>query len=364
MTGSAVTGSAAVRRLAAALAWCGAASGAYAQAEPDHAGVPNAGPQLRLNGFADVRYVATDTAGSRNAFSLGQFDLFVRSLLSDRVSILSEIVVHPAPRNQFRIVLERLLLRYSPSDHFNAAAGRFHTAIGYYNAAYHHGSWFQTAAGRPLVAAFESEGGILPIHTLGVSITGTISAAPLGLRYVAEIGNGRASQASTPVPPQPSWTDNNSLAANLGLRLRPERLRGLEVGVSVYTNRVTPDTLPSIRETIVATYIVYRSALVEILAEGVAMRHASSGGPTRAVDGGYLQVSRGFGHLRPYARLDLVDAEPGDPLFGYLGRRRGPTGGIRFDAEEFAAVKLQVSRLTRTNARSVGRFEAQIAFTF
>jgi hypothetical protein len=350
--------------------WCAAfvvacigdgAAAACAQ-EPERYGLPAHAPTLRINGFAEVRYVATDTAGSRNGFALGQFDLFVRSLLSDRFGVLSEIVVHPGARNQFRVVLERVLLSYSRSDRLTAAVGRFHTAIGYYNAAYHHGTWFQTATGRPLIAAFEGDGGVLPIHTLGISMTGVIGS-PLGLRWVAEIGNGRASQAATPPAPQPALTDNNTIAVNAGVRLKPDELRGLEAGVSLYHDRVTPDTLPAMREDIAAAYLVYRTADVELLAEGVAMRHAT-GGTTTAVDGAYLQASRALGQLRPYVRFDLVDAAPADPLFGFLRRRDGVTVGVRWDVEEFTAVKLQASRLRRTGAPAMGRFEAQVAFAF
>ena len=327
-------------------------------------GVPNEGPQLRLNGFADIRYQATDTTGSRKGFALGQLDLFMRSLLSDRLGVLSEIVIHPGSRNQFRIVLERVLLTYSASDHLHVAAGRFHTAIGYYNATYHHGTWFQTTTGRPLIAAFEGDGGVLPIHTLGVSLNGTIVDAPVGIRYVVEAGNGRASQASSPVPPQPALGENNTPAFNVGLRVRLERLRGLEVGASFYGDRVTPDTLPPLREGIGAAYLAFHSNTVEILVEAVAMRHHTAGGATTRVDGGYVQASRGFGRLRPYARYDILDASRSDPLFGYVGRRSGPILGVRYEADEFAALKAQFTRLRQSPGRVSNLFEAQAAFTF
>jgi hypothetical protein len=340
-----------------------AASAACALAAQERDAFIGRGPAPRINGFADVRYVATDTAGSRNGFALGQFDLFVRSLLSERTDVLAEIVVHPGPRNQFRVVLERLLVTYSRSDRLNIAFGRFHTAIGWYNAAYHHGTWFQTATGRPLVAAFESEGGVLPIHTLGVSVTGAVSGPALGLRYSAEVGNGRASQAGLPTPPQPSLRDNNRLAVNLGLRARPERWRGLELGVSWYADRLTPDTLPPVRERIGAGFVVYRTSALELLGEAVLLRHASAG-RTTAVTGGYVQAAYALGMARPYLRYDRVDAASADPLFGHYGLRQGPSAGVRWDVEEFMALKTQVGRLRRSRGATVGRIEVQAAVSF
>ena len=58
---------------------------------------------------------------------------------------------------------------------FNVAVGRYHTAIGYYNNAYHHGKWLQTAAERPHIYDFEDSGGLLPIHNVGVSVSGAIT---------------------------------------------------------------------------------------------------------------------------------------------------------------------------------------------
>jgi hypothetical protein len=48
----------------------------------------------------------------------------------------------------------------------NVVVGRFHSAIGYSNTAYHHGTWLQTTTGRPLLFQFEDQGGILPIHNV------------------------------------------------------------------------------------------------------------------------------------------------------------------------------------------------------
>src|SRR4029078_11211383 len=107
---------------------------------------------------------------SRNGFSLGQFDLFGRSDLSDAMSVIAEATLTAVPRNPVSAPLARLLLTYSPTDVFAASVGRYHTGIGYYNTAYHHGTWFQTATGRPLIFAIYSDNRVIPIHTLGVSV--------------------------------------------------------------------------------------------------------------------------------------------------------------------------------------------------
>ena len=323
-------------------------------------------PKLTLHAFADVRYSATDSTGSRNGFALGQFDLFFRSQLSEDLSVLSETVISPSTRNQFTIKLERLLLTWSPNDLVAVSVGRFHTGIGYYNAAYHHGTWFQTAVGRPLLFAFESDLGVVPVHTVGLSATGEIPSGALGLRYVAELGSGRAGQASPPVAPQPSLSDNNEPSVNIGLIIRPDAPDGLQVGVSLYRDRLTFDNaaLVPMTETIGAGHAVYRRDDEELLFESVVMRHAGGGAPSTTTWGHYAQASHAYGKVRPYLRYDDVSVPRADVLFGNLGRRRGPTLGVRLDFDPLAALKLQASSIESDVRPTLRRFDAQVAFTF
>src|SRR5205807_2958732 len=107
-------------------------------------------------------------------------------------------VVEAGPGNAVGVDVERMLLEYSHSDYFNLAVGRYHTAIGYYNTAYHHSTWFQTTTGRPFLFEFEDKGGPLPIHNVGVSLSGRIPSGTVGLHYVVEVGNGRASRSYLP----------------------------------------------------------------------------------------------------------------------------------------------------------------------
>ena len=324
-------------------------------------------PQFRIHLFGDVKFSAIDSTGARNGFSLGQFDLFGRSQLSDRLSVLTEATLTALPRNTFTARLERLLLTFSPNDYLVASAGRYHTSIGYYNTAYHHGSWFQTAVGRPLVFAIDGDMGLLPSHTLGVSATGDIPSGALGLRYVAELGSGRAGQSSAAATQQPALADNNTPSVNLGLITRPVRWDGLQLGATLYRNRLTlQDTSKkAIDEIIGGAHALYKTDAVELLGEWLAIRHrARDGSPANVSRGWYAQASRRIGPVRPYARYDYVDVPRSNQVFGFLGRRRGPTGGVRYDFDALAAFKLQASHLTQTTRANLNRVDAQVSFMF
>ena len=336
-------------------------------AEAAEAGAATAAePQFRVHLFGDVKFSAIDSTRARNGFALGQFDLFGQSQLSDRLSVLTEATLTALPRNTFNARLERLLVTYWASDRFIASAGRYHSSIGYYNSAYHHGSWFQTAVGRPLVFALDGDMGLLPTHTLGVSTTGDIPSGGLGLRYVVEMGSGRAGQSSAATAPQPALVDNNTPSVNVALLTRPERWDGLQMGVSLYRDRLTlQDTSKApIDEIVGGAHALYKSDAVELLGEWLAVRHRPRVGESNMARGWYAQASRRFGVLRPYLRYDYVDVPSTNQLFAFLGRRNGPTGGVRWDFDALAALKLQASHLQQTTRATLNRVDAQVSFMF
>ena len=339
----------------------------------DHdAGAPSesasaAGPQFRVHLFADVKFSAIDSTGAKNGFALGQFDLFGQSQLSERLSVLTEATLTALPRNSYSARLERILVSYWASDRFTASVGRYHSTLGYYSTAYHHGSWFQTAVGRPLVFGIDGDIGLLPFHTLGITTNGDIPSGGLGLRYVAEMGSGRAGQSSAATPPQPGLADNNTPSMNVALITRPARWDGLQMGVSLYRDRLTlqDTTKASIDEMIGVAHALYKTDAVELLGEWVAMRHRPrAGADANTTRGWYAQASRRFRAIRPYVRYDYVDVPRSNQVFAFLGRRSGPTGGVRWDFDPLAAFKLQASHLEQTTRPTMNRVDAQVSFMF
>jgi hypothetical protein len=340
----------------------GAATGHPADMS-DHDEMSSGTPRLQIQGFADMNFRASDQKGATNAFVLGQLDLFLTSRLSEKFSVLGELIVEAGKDNEFSFEIHRLLLRYAHNDYFNFSAGRFHSAIGYYNTAYHHGSWFQTAANRPFIFAFESKGGILPLHNVGLSITGRIPSASLGLRYVAEIGNGRASRSPLDRAVQTSVDENNGKAFNLGIFARPKSLPGFQTGFSIYRDNLTPNGSPKIGQTIMAAHIIYQNKLYEMLNEAVVVRHTLNERVFHT-PGFYTQFSRRFGNARPYFRYQYVNVPSDDPIFPDVGRRNGPSLGLRYDISEFAAFKAQYDRTQRRRLSSINELILQLAFTF
>ena len=325
---------------------------------------------LHIRGFGDVTYHGDNRKGDTTSFSLGQLNLFVTSDVSEKFRFLSEIVFEAAPDNAVGVDVERLLLQYSPNDYFNLSAGRYHTAIGYYNTAYHHSTWLQTATGRPFLFEFEDKGGILPIHNVGVSATGLIPSRSLGLHYVAEVGNGRASSSSLAEAVQNLVDENNHKAFNLALFVRPEKVRGLQVGFSGYRDVLAPLNQTRIGETILDAYGVIVRPNFEWLNEALVIRHAPQGASrVFQTPGFYSQVSKRFGSYRPYFRYQYVNAPENEPIFGpvygtSVGLRHGPSAGLRYDASESVALKFQYDYTRLRNQQAISGLALQLGFTF
>jgi hypothetical protein len=339
------------------------ASGVHAQpAEQHDAASPAGRPELVVHLFGSVDWEASQQPETPNSFALGQFALFATSAINDRVSVLAEVVMEASGANTRVITdLERLQLTYRLNDHLNISAGRYHTGIGYYNAAFHHGSYFEIPIGRPRIFAFEDEGGVLPVHEVGVSVRGTVPKTGSLLHYVAEVGNGRR------------WTDldegegldqNDAKSTNIGLSLRPERWTGVELGASFYRDEIPTSPAPIISNQIAAAYGVYRTPFTEIMAEWLQLSYRQSGGPRDDSRGGYVQASRAFGRVRPYYRYDRLGIDPNTPLIGSFGSSEAHLLGVRLDPAEWVGLKAQYERRRENHANPFSGVHVQLVFVF
>ncbi len=341
----------------------------------DHTMELPGGPALRIRGFFDINLGGSAYANPlifplggtpHTTFQSGEFDLFMTSKLSDTINFLSEVIIGSDATNDWGVDIERLQLSYKPSDYFQISGGRYHTAIGYYNTAFHHGTWFQTATGRPFLFLFEDSGGILPVHSVGITTAGLVpGTGKLGLHWIAEVSNGRTSSPDR-APVQNFLSDKNHKAFNLAFYSKPDWLPGLQVGGSYYRDRLVPASLPHINQSIESAYVVYTTPVWEFLNEGIFLRHKPDG-QSRVFNtaGFYTQISRKFGkYYRPYFRYQYVNVPGGDLVYPQVGRQDGPSVGMRFDFTNYAALKFQYNRLYQRGLPPGNGFDGQVAFTF
>ena len=339
-------------------------------AEEPHVNAVN--DRLKLNVFGDVGYEASNLKPSSNTFEIGSLDLFMTARLSDHVSALGEVLFTSQSDNTINPDVERLLLRYRQNDYLTAGIGRYHTSIGFYNTAFHQGAWFQNTIDRPFMYSFDDEGGFLPLQEVGVTLSGQIPSGKLGLTYVVEAGNGRDHLLGGE-PAQNARDSNNGKSFNIALSTHPARVPGLDVGLSIYHDFLTFSDGINHSELISTVHVVYVNSTYEFLNEGMLVRHVgtSTGAPgvfnTPAF---YSQLSRKFGAYRPYFRYQYINAGVNEPIYGdptdgpVVGRRNGPSVGLRYDFTEHTAFKLQYDLLQARGTPTSSQLDTQFAFTF
>jgi hypothetical protein len=331
---------------------------------------------IRWRGFGEVDYKVLNqripelgtygfVPGSYGNFYTGDFDLLLTSRITDKASVLAEIVFGEEDAQKFGVDLERVLFKYDYNDHLRMSFGRYHTGIGYYNTAFHSGSWLQTTADRPLIMEFADDGGVLPTQAVGLSVTGSIPSGRLGLNYIAEYGS---SDTIRPTITNSTLEDeNNGNHINVGLFARPDSIPGLQIGGSIYHDRISDFTRgPSIRlgQTIVNGHIVYIRHGVEFLNEGFLIRHAFEQSSTvYNMPAFYSQISKQFGRIRPFFRYQYINANQGS-LLEDVALRHGPSFGARYDFNDFIAFKTQLDHTLRKGLPDLNGLHFQLAFTF
>jgi hypothetical protein len=337
----------------------------------DHMMTLPGGPQLKINGFADINYGIGSVANhliyplqtpATSAFRLGEFDLFISSKIASHWNAVAEIVLGTDATNYWGLDIERLQLTYKPNEYFSISGGRYHTAIGYYNTAFHHGTWFQSAEGRPFMYYFEDSGGILPVHNVGLTATGLVpGSGRLGLHWVAEIGNGRSS-STTGQPVQNFISDRNYKSSNFAAYVQP--VAGLQVGGSFYLDRLYPASGDRVAQHISSAYAVFSDVKWEFLNEAVLLSNILPSGRAYNTPLAYTQLSRKFGSYRPYFRYQYVNVPNNDPVNVFNGRYNGPSLGLRIDVTDYAAFKLQYNRVDQRAMPAGNGLNAQISFAF
>ena len=325
-----------------------------------------------LQWFGDIDYRAGGKVrGSQqlpSAFSLGQLGLMTNSRLSEHTSVMSEIVFQYKEDESAAATIERLQLQYQASDLVNFRLGRTHTPFGYWNETFHHGSWYQSSALRPEILRFHDGGSVLPIHSVGLELYGYQSLPVLDLHYNIGIANGRGSKYTDTADVH----DANANKAVYGVfSVAPAALPGLRFGFNFYKDLIpadpsTPARNGEIDELIVGAHVVYLRDRLELLSEGMQIRHDDRVSARRFTTSGlYVQAAYQLGAFKPYYRFDRLADGTGDPYYGPLVLDvMRHTLGLRWNFIDRAAIKFEYHYIDQLNLDNSNAFYSQAAFTF
>lgn len=316
--------------------------------------------------FGDVNYSTKSREHPHDSFHIHETSLYGTANYGERLNFLAEIAFEDEEAD-----IERIWAGYTFNDMLIIRAGKFHTAMGYWNKSYHHGRQLFTTVDRPFFLNFEHDGGVLPIHITGLEIEGSKVFGIGRLKYEFELGNGPKFEE---VPETQVTTDrmldsnmssdnNSSKQPILRVSLRPSAVQGLSVGVFATNFEVDTVTIPKtgLDETIYGADISYAGNNFEFITEGFLFHNPDGDG-----NACYGQLSYTSGDWTPYARYERLEVQGGDPYFKDLPDgvdRRQTIAGLKYDIDPLRSnFKFQYRHDDATNDYDV--FETQWAFHF
>ncbi len=312
-------------------------------------------PSVDIRGFGRFQYTYANRefrdAQDRNTnhFANGDLGLLLFSEISQKLSFLGEVLFEFEPDGGTEIDVERYKLNYAYSDALNIGIGRQHSSLGYWNTQFHHATWTHTTIDPPLLFSYEDEGGILPLHFVGLRLSGILEYDAGDILYNMSIANGRGKDTTTI---QAIEDFNGDKQVVVALAYEPAALEDFGIGANflydvIPSNSGVQGRENEIDELIVGTYVHYTAFPYELLAEYQYIYHDDSRS-ANSHHGGYLQIAYSFDQVKPYYRFDILNIQSDDAFF--LGVEEAQDSiqhsiGVRYDWFPFAALKLEYRRL-------------------
>lgn len=337
-----------------------------------------------LNLFGDLQFNASsrsegDARKPLPAFGLGAFDMLFTANLENNLTMTTEFAATYDPNNPLA-ELERLHIRWRPSRHFWFEAGRFHTDVGYWNVAYHHGRYLQLTVERPRTILLH--GGLIPNHIIGANMgvaanvgSGVITMTVSGGTFWEQIGSGHAAHGGAHGQ---NLTSVNGVHGKLdfGGYLH----RDLHFGVSGIWDRIPDEpafnrpALPdqSINEAIGNAYIALPTVPTVFITEAYVIQHSLTAnakpenvGSKWRTYGAFALLGYTIGKFTPYIRGEYISSQVGayflDPFYipdaksGFglpvtLDVKEG-IAGTRIDISDWCAIKLEYQIMAGVGTR-------------
>lgn len=315
---------------------------------------------FQVIGFADIDYVSADSQ-TGEGFAIGQVVGHLAATVSERLNVFGEFSA-TAHDSEYTLEVERIIARYDFNNDYSLSAGRYHTPIGYWNTAYHHGAWLQTSVGRPEVVRFGSP--LVPIHFVGLLFEGDIPGSDRDLSYSVGVGNGRHSNIARAGD---AGDINDSRAWTATLKYQPTRVNGLDAGFGIYSDTVNPAGGIEVDEKIYSAYFALERERPEVIVEFIHSEHdATAGSASGAMDAYYAQfayrLTGGREAFKPYLRVEKTEVDDSDPLLSPLNQNyKGAIAGVRYDFASSAALKFEYRSEEFGNLGRDSNFQIQLS---
>ncbi len=311
--------------------------------------------RIELFMFGDTSMIAH--TGEKLFFNIGELGLQITAHLAKGLVGRMESALSYNADYGTDIDMERMYLEYR-ADNFIVTAGRTHAELGYWNNAFHHGRWLQLTIARPRVLRFEDDGGMLPVHHVGVTVEHTPDRGATGLDVALSVGNGHGpSLLGIQTNSETNYMKSILLRVG-GVGFAHDTLR---FGVNGMLDKIEGDPtvyplLPNTNmwELITGAYLALRGQQVIVFSEVYNVLHSGGGKSWDTTDGFVVAGYRIEDvNLIPYAELEARHGDGGsDPFYnpdpaqypeatGAFNYVEG-IGGLHYDLNPWSALKLEL----------------------
>ena len=327
--------------------------------------------QTQIKGFFDSQLALVDSSSigkKSHGFAIGELNLFITSQINDKTSFLAESVfAWDDDKQNFRIDVERVIIRYSVSNLLNLASGKFHTPFGYWSNAFHHGTLIQPTIVRPNIIRFEDEGGFLPIHQVGLQLDGS-GFTNSNLGYNLFISNGQAQGNSGG-----DFKQTGSVAISGAVNAEP--IPNLKLIVSAFSNNVPAGsvTYQGIRLQENSNYTMLNATIayfygdlpIEFNAEYYSITNTMNVSGTSKLNGFFGYIGLKKFKLKPYLVYNSIQYQQNQSEQYFIKNNlTGFTAGLRYNIDPKAVVKLEYTneKTDLTNTQKILRLQVAIGF--
>jgi hypothetical protein len=313
------------------------------------------GQKTKIRGFVDVSTFYQD---DKLNFGFGEYDLFITSELSDRISFLGETVFKydPSSSTKFSIGVERVIVSYNYKGNNNLLFGKQHTPINLWNDTYHHGRVFFPTIGRPLLFAAH----IIPIHTMGFALQGQ-NLGKLKFGYNFMVGNGIGSNEIT----------DNDKYKSITAAIHFVPIERMKIGVSFYNDIISEGVElfgtvidEKVKQQLYTGSVSYFGNKFEVLAEGTLVNNSTDSEGSVQSFASYLYAGIIIKEKWvPYFRVDFLNYQNGDP---YLGNNdtKAILAGLRYELSYLMVLKLEYQYKDRDITGIENKIIVQFAIGF
>ena len=320
---------------------------------------------VNLGVFGDINYSTKNREAEHHTFSIGDLDFYSTAEYGARINLLAELLLELEEGGENILDLERLWVGYTFSDLLILRAGKQHSALGYWNKTYHHGKQLFLTIDRPFFLAFEDDGGILPVHIVGIELEGAKSLAGMRWKYEMSLGNGpMIDTVGKVLIPNNTSDNNNSKQIVLRLSSTPARCPGVTLGLFGTTYEVDTTAKAGLEEAILGADLSYLNSGWEFISEYFRLRNSQDHADAFYIQLGYTL----FEVMTPYARYEYLNLHPADPYFMDLQNnsdRDQQIFGLRYEIDSLrSSLKVQYRRDDKKGAKTFNVTEAQWSFGF